>query len=409
MRSYRTLSPLPVPRGAIGGLLSVALSVASRRPGVTRHPALRSSDFPPSGEPLGTPGGDPSARPPGTIDDGADQGLLTSPRAVGSVADLPSRTGPGARPSFVIQRENKCLVYCMTTLLGLENTHIDMCRLPYDIWVDFLSESGPPPAWDLRMGSIRIRFISNRLAVFWPMALAVLGFTPPLPATQASLPQGPGEPEPGPQEAVVVYLVRHAEKSDDGTNDPPLAIAGQIRVQTLKALLADVDLTHIHTTDWKRTRDTARPFAERTALEMAIYDPRELETLAAEIRAAPGRHLVAGHSNTTPQLVAALGGDPLGPIDELEYDRLYVLVIRPGGTTVTTVLRFGEPYVEGRDFGLRSEPPRRTPNKLAGRKALSQARLSGGSRSTRPSRNRPLPGSSAARRREPAWWSRCRP
>ncbi len=32
---------------AIGGLLSVALSVAFRRPGVTRHPALRSSDFPP--------------------------------------------------------------------------------------------------------------------------------------------------------------------------------------------------------------------------------------------------------------------------------------------------------------------------------------------------------------------------
>ena len=51
VRSYRTLSPLPVPpRGAIGGLLSVALSVVgrNRRPGVTRHPALRSSDFPPS-------------------------------------------------------------------------------------------------------------------------------------------------------------------------------------------------------------------------------------------------------------------------------------------------------------------------------------------------------------------------
>jgi hypothetical protein len=31
---------------AIGGVLSVALSVASRRPGITRHPALRSSDFP---------------------------------------------------------------------------------------------------------------------------------------------------------------------------------------------------------------------------------------------------------------------------------------------------------------------------------------------------------------------------
>ena len=49
VRSYRTLSPLPVPQAAIGGLLSVALSIASRRPGVTRHPALRSSDFPPDG------------------------------------------------------------------------------------------------------------------------------------------------------------------------------------------------------------------------------------------------------------------------------------------------------------------------------------------------------------------------
>ena len=45
--SYPTVSPLPVPSRAIGGLLSVALSVALRRPGVTRHPALRSSDFPP--------------------------------------------------------------------------------------------------------------------------------------------------------------------------------------------------------------------------------------------------------------------------------------------------------------------------------------------------------------------------
>jgi hypothetical protein len=46
VRSYRTLSPLPVPRRVIGGLLSVALSIGSRRPGVTRHPALWSSDFP---------------------------------------------------------------------------------------------------------------------------------------------------------------------------------------------------------------------------------------------------------------------------------------------------------------------------------------------------------------------------
>jgi hypothetical protein len=38
VRSYRTLSPLPAgPLGRTGGLLSVALSLGSPPPGVTRH------------------------------------------------------------------------------------------------------------------------------------------------------------------------------------------------------------------------------------------------------------------------------------------------------------------------------------------------------------------------------------
>ena len=154
--------------------------------------------------------------------------------------------------------------------------------------------------------------------------------------------------------AVVVYLVRHAEKADDGTDDPPLAVAGQIRVWVLRALLADADLTHVHTTDWKRTRETAVPIADAAGLEPVLYDPQELEDVAAEIEAMPGRHLVVGHSNTTPQLAAALGGDPSGPIQELEYDRLYIVTIVPGRSPLTTLLRFGEPFVAGEDFGLRA-------------------------------------------------------
>ena len=184
------------------------------------------------------------------------------------------------------------------------------------------------------------------------------------PAAAVQLP-GSDEGNPGP---VVVYLVRHAERADDGTNDPPLALAGQIRVRVLRQLLSDAGLTHVYTTDWKRTRDTARPFAEALGAEPVIYDPRQLEVLAASIRGTPGAHFVAGHSNTTPALVAALGGDPSDPIDELEYDRLYIVVIAPGQPPVTTLLRFGEPYVEGSDFGLRAErtsigppSPRRSP------------------------------------------------
>ena len=43
VRSYRTISTLPA---LAGGILSVALSMSSRPPGVTWHLALRSPDFP---------------------------------------------------------------------------------------------------------------------------------------------------------------------------------------------------------------------------------------------------------------------------------------------------------------------------------------------------------------------------
>ena len=47
VRSYHTISPLPTrhPKMSVGGIFSVALSVGSRRPGVTWHPALWSPDF----------------------------------------------------------------------------------------------------------------------------------------------------------------------------------------------------------------------------------------------------------------------------------------------------------------------------------------------------------------------------
>jgi hypothetical protein len=45
VRSYRTISPLPLERG---GIFSVALSVGSHLPGVTWHSTLWSPDFPPS-------------------------------------------------------------------------------------------------------------------------------------------------------------------------------------------------------------------------------------------------------------------------------------------------------------------------------------------------------------------------
>jgi phosphohistidine phosphatase SixA len=145
------------------------------------------------------------------------------------------------------------------------------------------------------------------------------------------------------QEDVVVYLVRHAERAEDGTDDPPISESGIERAQLLAEMLKDAGITHIHSTHYKRTLQTGAPLSEAIGLEAASYDPRDLDGLAAHLRATSGRHLVLGHSNTTPDLVQALGGDPGGPIEEFEYDRLYVVVV--GGADVSTILlRFGAPF-----------------------------------------------------------------
>jgi phosphohistidine phosphatase SixA len=140
--------------------------------------------------------------------------------------------------------------------------------------------------------------------------------------------------------ATVVYLARHAEKVDD-SRDPALSPAGEARARELARLLGNAGITHVWSTDFQRTRHTAGPIAAALDLQVRIYNPSDLAGFAAELRRTPGRHLVIGHSNTTPGTVEALGGDPGPLIPDTEYDRLYLVVLAPGATTV--MLRFGAP------------------------------------------------------------------
>jgi probable phosphoglycerate mutase len=160
----------------------------------------------------------------------------------------------------------------------------------------------------------------------------------------------------GAQQESVIFLVRHAERADDGDmnpamamdpqmrEDPPLSEAGRIRASLLAEMLRDAGITHIHSTDYRRTRETAQPTSAATGVEAAIYDPSDLDAFAVELRSAPGRHLVVGHSNTTHSLVEALGGDPGLSIEALEYDRLYLVTVDEG-VARTVLLRFGDPFI----------------------------------------------------------------
>lgn len=144
------------------------------------------------------------------------------------------------------------------------------------------------------------------------------------------------------QPALEVFLVRHAEKTKDA-NDPALTEAGQQRAELLADMLIDANITHIHSSDYKRTRDTAQPLAARLGLSVALYDAGDLPAMAAKLKAEGGKHLVVGHSNTTPPLTELLGGQGGTPIVEAtEYNRLYFVTIGTNGEVTSTLLRFGD-------------------------------------------------------------------
>jgi broad specificity phosphatase PhoE len=148
---------------------------------------------------------------------------------------------------------------------------------------------------------------------------------------------------------ILVFLVRHAERADEGgmapEEDPHLSLAGEERAGALARTLGDVGITHIHSTDYFRTRETAAPLAAVTGRSVSLYDAGDPAAFAMELKATPGRHLVVGHSNSIPDLVTALGGDSHGAIERMEYDRLYLVSIGPAGVE-TVLLRFGEPFRE---------------------------------------------------------------
>jgi phosphohistidine phosphatase SixA len=137
----------------------------------------------------------------------------------------------------------------------------------------------------------------------------------------------------------VFFLVRHAEKADQ-EDDPPLTDQGQRRARSLANLLSDAGIETVYSSDTLRTRDTAAPIAADLGLDIDIYDPHDLVELAAMLLGSPGRYLVVGHSNTTPELAGLLGGEPGPAIEDSEYDRLYVLTHRPAVGTTTVFLRF---------------------------------------------------------------------
>lgn len=130
-------------------------------------------------------------------------------------------------------------------------------------------------------------------------------------------------------ELFTIYLVRHSEKdlTSNTPSNPPLSLCGEERSENLSNFLRDVELDVIYSSDYIRTKNTAKPIATSKGLEISEYNPRDLEDFSKLLMDRKQDALVVGHSNTTGVLAGLLVGEEIGAFDEAIYDRVYQVII----------------------------------------------------------------------------------
>ncbi len=132
-----------------------------------------------------------------------------------------------------------------------------------------------------------------------------------------------------------IVLVRHAEKQVGAISDAPLSPQGEVRASRLAQMFGDRQafgrVGKIYVTNTRRTQQTAAGLAQRLGLTPEVVDAK-LDSKDLARRALRGnrggRALIIGHSNTVPEIVAALARrDNVPPMGDEEFDTIYVVTV----------------------------------------------------------------------------------
>jgi phosphohistidine phosphatase SixA len=148
------------------------------------------------------------------------------------------------------------------------------------------------------------------------------------------------------QPSMTVILVRHAEKKIEPENkDPDLSPAGLARAQELVRMFSDTGITAIYATQFKRTQQTVQPLADKLGLPVTQVEAKKTTELVKQIRARNAGQVIfiAGHNNSVPEIIAALGGPQLPIIPETEFDNLYILTVQGDRSAKLLKFRYGSP------------------------------------------------------------------
>ena len=143
------------------------------------------------------------------------------------------------------------------------------------------------------------------------------------------------------QQAVIV--VRHAEKADQSP-DTALSAKGRARAKALADLLRAAGVTHIITSEFRRSQETAAPLAKALGLTAEQVPARDLPALVARLHALDPASIVVivGHSNTIPPMLAVLGWPNTLDLHDGDYDDVFVLAPHPGQRASMVRLKYGQ-------------------------------------------------------------------
>jgi len=135
----------------------------------------------------------------------------------------------------------------------------------------------------------------------------------------------------------IIYVVRHGEKVAP-SGDVALSGDGLQRAETLKDSLANKKLTAVYSTNYKRTQQTAGPTATLFGKNIITYNNGD-SLMQVLVNRKNVKALVAGHSNTVPNMLRAVGLQTSfsGNIPDNQYDNLFIVTIKWKGTKSVTM------------------------------------------------------------------------
>ena len=142
-------------------------------------------------------------------------------------------------------------------------------------------------------------------------------------------------------EVTTYYFIRHAEKDtlDPKNEDPELTKAGEERAQKWAEVFRDVDFDLIYSSNYKRTRNTAKPIAASQNKEIDFFNTEKLNDKNFQQKTKGKTVLVVGHSNLNPEFVNyIIKEDKYEDLDEKVYGSLFIATIHPDGSRSAEVL-----------------------------------------------------------------------